>query len=150
MFCDFGLRAWDGKQIRDPQSAMDPLRVVFNGDLTTGQDYSDNASRFIYFPRACLEMIKAFDLKLDIIHCNDYQTALVPAYLKLVYRDDPDFKNTATLYTIHNIQNQGRYPREVMELINVGYEHFYAAGPFEYYDQVNLMKAGLVYADLCS
>ena len=101
MFCDFGLRAWDGKQIRDPQSAMDPLRVVFNGDLTTGQDY-------------------------------------------------PDFENTATLYTIHNIQYQGRSPREVMELINAGYEHFYAAGPFEYYDQVNLMKAGLVYADLCS
>ena len=46
---------------------------------------------FIYFPLACLEMIKAFDLKPDIIHCNDYRTALVPAYLKLVYRDDPDF-----------------------------------------------------------
>ncbi len=129
---------------------MDPLRVVFNGYLTTGQDYSNIASRFIYFPCACLEMIKASDLKPDIIHCNDYQTALVPAYLKLVYQDDPDFENTATLYTIHNIQYQGLYPREVMEVINVGYEHFYAAGPFEFYDQVNLMKAGLVYADLCS
>ena len=71
---------------------MDPLRVIFNGDLTTGQDYSDIASRFIYFPCACLEMIKASDLKPDIIHCNDYQTALVPAYLKLVYQDDPNFE----------------------------------------------------------
>tara|TARA_B100000959_G_C14405759_1_gene388238 strand:- start:7 stop:342 length:336 start_codon:yes stop_codon:yes gene_type:complete len=111
---------------------MAPLRVFFNGDLTTGQDYSDIASRFIYFPRACTEMIKAFDLMPDIIHYNDYQTALVPAYLKLVYQDDPDFENTAKLYSIDNIQYHGRYPREMMALINVDYEHFYAAGPFEY------------------
>ena len=123
-------------------------RANLYGDLTTGQDYSDNAARFTYFSRACLEVIKAFDLKPDIIHCNDYQTALIPAYLNLVYQDDPVFEHTATLYTIHNIQYQGRYPRETIDLINVGYENFYPTSPFEYFDQVNFMKAGLVYADL--
>lgn len=117
-------------------------------DPITGDDYSDNAARFAYLSRASLEVINAFDLRPDVIHCNDYQTALVPAYLKLAYANDPVFADVATLYTIHNIQYQGRYPREAMGAIAIGYAHFYPGSPFECWEEVNLMKVGLEYADL--
>lgn len=117
-------------------------------DPITSDDYSDNAARFAYLSRASLEIIKAFDLQPDVIHCNDYQTALVPAYLKLAYADDPVFADVATLYTIHNIQYQGRYPREAMGVLSIGDEHFYPGSPFECWGEVNLMKVGLEYADL--
>jgi starch synthase len=117
------------------------------GDPATASDYSDNPVRYAYFSRASLEVIRAFRLRPDLIHCNDYQTALVPAYMHLAYRNDPAFAGVATLYTIHNMQYQGRYPREAMGVIAIGYEHFYPGSPFEYWDQVNFMKAGLVYAD---
>lgn len=117
-------------------------------DPATGTDYPDNAARFTFFSRAALQLITALELKPDVIHCNDYQTGLVPAYLNLIYNDDPVFSKIATLYSIHNLSYQGLYPRETMELIGIGYRHFYPMGPFEFWDRVNFMKAGAVYADI--
>ena len=83
-------------------------------------DYIDNASRFIFFSRGILETCKALNLKPDVIHCNDWQTGLVPLYLKTIYSADKFFKNTATLFTIHNLGYQGLFPSSEMPLTNLG------------------------------
>ena len=71
--------------------------------------FYDDAERFTFFSRAVLEILKHIDYKPDIIHCNDWQTALIPVYKTLLYGDDPFYSDIRTLFTIHNIQYQGKY-----------------------------------------
>lgn len=110
-------------------------------------DYIDNASRFIFFSRGILETCKALNLKLDIIHCNDWQTGLVPLYLKTIYRADKFFKNTATILTIHNLGYQGLFQSSEMPITNLGWELFNPEG-IEFYGKVNFLKAGIISADI--
>ena len=70
--------------------------------LEEGEDYRDNCERFTFFCRAVLEAIPLLDLQTDLIHCHDWCAALIPAYLKTLYRDRPPFDGIASLYTIHN------------------------------------------------
>lgn len=74
----------------------------------------DDAERFAFFSRAVLEMIPYIDFKPDVIHCNDWQTALVPAYYSKYYATREGFENIKTVFTIHNIQYQGKYGREIL------------------------------------
>ena len=76
-----------------------------------GKDYPDNAERFALLSLAALEFAKRAPLPPQVIHCNDWQTALVPLYLKTLYRNDPFFEKTKTLLTIHNLAYQGVFPR---------------------------------------
>jgi starch synthase len=110
-------------------------------------DYEDNAERFIYFSRSILEVLKALDFAPDVIHCNDWQTGLVPAYLKILHGTDPFFSRTATLFTIHNLAYQGLFWHFDMHLIGLSWDIFTPEG-IEFYGKINLMKAGLVYSDL--
>lgn len=112
-------------------------------------DYKDNLDRFSFFSREILERCKREDFRPDIIHCNDWQTALVPVYLNTIYKYDSFFSATRTLFTIHNMAYQGLFPKDEFpktgldwELFNIDY--------FEFYDRVNLMKGGLVYSDAIS
>ncbi len=114
---------------------------------TSEGDYPDNAERFIFFCKAVLELTKAVDFKPDIIHCNDWQTALIPAYLKTTYKYDSFFINTRSIFTIHNLAYQGLYPKEILPLTGIGWEEF-TSDKIEYWDQINFIKAGLVYADV--
>ena len=75
----------------------------------------DDAERFAFFSRAVLEMLPYIDFKPDIIHCNDWQTALTPTYYSLFYAGREGYENIKTIFTIHNIQYQGKYG---MELLN--------------------------------
>lgn len=75
--------------------------------------YYDDAERFAFFSRAILEMLPYIDFHPDIIHCNDWQTALVPVYYYLFYSHRPWYHNIKSLFTIHNIQYQGEYGWEV-------------------------------------
>lgn len=75
----------------------------------------DDAERFSFFSRAIIEMLPYIDFQPDILHCNDWQTALVPLYFRLFYSDNDFYRNMKTLFTIHNIQYQGKYG---LELIN--------------------------------
>jgi len=113
---------------------------------TSAGDYFDNSERFIFFNRAVLELCKSIEFKPDIIHCNDMQTGLIPAYLKTLYRIDAYFTNTKTIFTIHNIAYQGLYGQDIYFLAGFGWEDF-THDKFEYYGQINFMKAGIVYAD---
>ncbi|MFZ6017136.1 MAG: glycogen synthase GlgA [Nitrospirota bacterium] len=110
-------------------------------------DYIDNASRFIFFSRGIIEACKALNFKPDIIHCNDWQTGLVPLYLKTVYGTDKFFKDTATLLTIHNLGYQGLFPSSEMPITGLGWELFNPEG-IEFYGKVNFLKAGIISADI--
>ena len=115
-------------------------------DGKTKSDFADNDERFIFFSRAVIEMLKRLDWTPDIIHCNDWQTGLVPAYLKVLYNNDPFFKNTRVVFTIHNIAYQGRFPKETIVKANLPWSLFTPEG-IEFYGEVNFLKAGMVYAD---
>lgn len=109
-------------------------------------DYRDNSERFIFFNRAVLKAIELLDLKPDVVHCHDWQTGMIPAYLKTTYADDPRYKNIATLFTIHNLAYQGNFWHWDMELTGLGWEHF-TWEELEFHGQLNFLKSGLVFAD---
>jgi starch synthase len=110
-------------------------------------DYPDNAERFIYFSRSVMEACKHLNFFPDIIHCNDWQTGLVPVYLRQFYRDDPLFAQTASVYTVHNLGYQGLFWHYDMHLTGLGWELFTPDG-LEYYGKINVMKGGLLWADV--
>jgi len=113
---------------------------------TSKKDYKDNDERFVFFCRGVIETLKRLGWQPDIIHCNDWQTGLIPAYLKTLYADDPLFKNVKTIFTIHNMAYQGSFPFETFEKSNLPKDAFKAEG-VEAYGKFNFIKAGLVYAD---
>lgn len=75
----------------------------------------DDAERFAFLSRAALEMLPAIDFKPDIIHCNDWQTSLVPVYYSIFYAANEWYKGMKTVLTIHNIHYQGKYGKELIE-----------------------------------
>jgi starch synthase len=112
-----------------------------------GRDYPDNPERFIFFCRAALEVIRLLDLRPDIIHCNDWQTGLIPVYLDEFYRRVPGFASVGTLLTIHNMGYKGEFPRAVMALTGLD-ARLFNWQQLEYHGQIGFLKAGLVFADL--
>ncbi len=110
-----------------------------------GSDYPDNALRFAFFSRAVLETCLAMDINPDVIHCNDWQTGMLPLYLGGLYRSA--FDRTATLYTIHNLGYQGIFAAPDLKCTGIGKDYFTPEG-IEFYGRMNFMKAGLIYADL--
>ncbi|PZR98165.1 MAG: starch synthase, partial [Candidatus Chloroheliales bacterium] len=81
--------------------------------------YPDDDERFILYCRAAVEMLKKLNWRPDIIHCNDWQTAIIPNWLKTIYKDDPFFSKTASLYTIHNLAYQGVFGQRVLEIAGI-------------------------------
>lgn len=110
-------------------------------------DYFDNLERFAFFSRAVIEAIKALGLRPDVIHCNDWQTGLVGAYLKDVYKHDPVLSRAAVVFTIHNIAYQGLFDKELYELTGLS-EGLFTADGVEFWDKISLLKAGMVYSDV--
>lgn len=114
---------------------------------TQEADYEDNDERFIFFSRAALEAAKFLDFKPDIVHCHDWQTGLIPVYLKTLYKIDAFYHRTASVFTIHNMAYQGIFSKETLFLAGLGW-HEFTTDKLEYYDKINFLKAGIVYADL--
>ncbi len=105
----------------------------------------DDAERFAFFSRAVLEMIPHIDFVPDIIHCNDWQTALIPVFLDTLYRMVDPYKNIRTVFTIHNIQYQGKYGTELIgDVLGLPDEYSHIV---EYDRCVNLMKGAVECAD---
>jgi starch synthase len=113
---------------------------------TSKGDYFDNAERFIFFSKAVLLFCRHMGFSPDIIHHHEWQTGLVPAYLKSVYRKDPFYSRTATVFTIHNIAYQGLFKKEKFWLTDLPPEMYNPEG-IEFWERINFMKAGIVYAD---
>jgi starch synthase len=118
------------------------------GSPETGLDWPDNDLRFTAFARATLESIMALGFKPDIINCNDWQSALIPAYIKCENYGLGYFEKTATLLTIHNIGYQGLFPPETFAKLGFEPKWYYPTSGFEYYKQVSFLKAGLTYSDI--
>ncbi len=105
----------------------------------------DDAERFAFFSRAVLDIIPHIGFTPDIIHCNDWQTALIPVYLNSMYRGQEIYDNIKTVFTIHNIQYQGKYGRELNgDVLGLPYE---CESLVEYDGCVNFMKGAIQCAD---
>lgn len=110
-------------------------------------DYSDNAARFTFFSLMVLKLCKEIGFKPDVIHCNDWQSGLIPAYLRTVNQNDPFFAHTGVLFTIHNLAYQGSFPKEKMALTGLPPEMFTPDG-IEFWGKFCFLKAGIVYSEI--
>ncbi len=109
-------------------------------------DYQDNCERFIFFSRGVLEAVRQLDLQPDLIHAHDWQTGLIPALLTLEYSQQPDFAQTGSVLTIHNLAFQGQFWHWDMTLTGLDWKHFNWR-EMEFYGHLNLLKTGIVFAD---
>lgn len=109
--------------------------------------HHDEAERFAFFSIAVLEMLRHIDFQPDVIHCNDWPSGPIPFQLRERYSHAPFYHRMATVFTIHNLQYQGNFPRETLRFFNAGNEYF-RPDSLEFYGQVSFIKAGLVYADV--
>jgi starch synthase len=116
-------------------------------------DYEDSCERFVFFCRGALEAMIALDgegrdaWRPQIIHANDWQTGLIPVYLRTLYRDHPALRSVATVFTIHNLAYQGVFWHHDMPMTGLGWDVFTPAG-IEFYGKLNFLKGGLVFSDL--
>jgi len=108
-------------------------------------DYPDNAERYSEFCRAAIEIVKHV-WPADVIHCHDWQTALVPVLLRTSYSDDPAVKDIPVVFTIHNMGYHGLFARDVLERAGIPLGVYHPAG-LEFFGKVNFLKGGLVYSD---
>jgi starch synthase len=112
---------------------------------TGGQEFEDNLIRYSFFSLALLDGIEKVGWKPDLIHCNDWHTAGIPAYIKTRYARNAFWKGTATLFTIHNLAYQGRYPAWQLPETGLGWELF-TPECMEFYGDLNLMKGAVDFA----
>ncbi len=110
------------------------------------RDYDDNAARFVFFDKAVVEILRLAKLKADIVHCHDWQAGLVPVLLRAAERRHDETLALSTVMTIHNIAFQGVFPARDFRLTNLPDDFFNVDG-LEYYGQMSMLKAGIVFAD---
>jgi starch synthase len=125
---------------------IDCPHYFFRGQIYT--NHPDEAERFILFSKAVVEVLQRLKWAPDIIHCNDWQTGLLPLFVKDNYHWDTMFDKTAFLFTIHNIGYQGIFSKESLFAAEIKGELFYPGGPVEKDDNVNFMKAGVLFSEI--
>ncbi|MBI4686900.1 MAG: glycogen synthase GlgA [Nitrospirae bacterium] len=162
---DFGIKPL-GKEITVPLAGIPEKGMLWKGKTPQGTtvyfiendkfydrdelygtpagDFPDNASRFVFFDRGVLEALRALNLNFDVIHCNDWQTCLIPVYIKTLYKEY--FPKTKTILTIHNMGYQGQFSPDNMPLTGLGWKLFNMEA-LEFYGKINLLKGGIVFAD---
>ncbi|MFP4363835.1 MAG: glycogen synthase [Spirochaetia bacterium] len=111
-----------------------------------GGDYPDNIDRFTLLSRGAFQVCKMLNWFPNVMHAHDWPSALVPVYL-YSWEWYGEFADTAGVFTIHNIGYQGVFPKDTITTTQLTWEHFYGSG-FEFYDQLNLMKAGIHNSDI--
>ena len=144
-------RVLEGRLAGAPVSFLEADRYYDRDGLygVGGQDFQDNAERFAFFSRAVVELGRELGRQgapPDVFHCHDWQTGLVPAYLKSLYAGDPRLGRAASVFTVHNLGYQGLFWHYDMHLTGLGWEHFTPDG-LEFWGKISYLKAGLVYAD---
>lgn len=118
---------------------------LYNND--DGEGYMDNDNRFVFLSRATMQLCKMLDFAPDVLHAHDWHTAAVPLFLNTIYASDPHFAKTVSIITLHNMQHQGRFYNGLMNVLDVGWEHFNYR-EVEQGDAVNLLKAGITHATM--
>jgi starch synthase len=149
------IEMWaDGVQRHCPlhQAVIDDLRYILveQDDLydrdgiygPPGGAYEDNLLRFLLFDRVALEAAADLGTPVDILHCHDWQTGMIPLLLQTQYQHHPSIATARTVYTIHNLAYQGLFPSEWIHRLGIPSHHFHPGG-FEFHHQINCMKAGI-------
>jgi starch synthase len=109
-------------------------------------DFGDNAERFVFFCRAALEWLRGLEPAPDVLHVHDWQGALAPAFLRTTGVLYPELAGVRTVTTVHNLAYQGRFPAAAWHLLNLDPRYF-VPDFLEFYGDINLLKAGLVFGD---
>ncbi|HLY98330.1 MAG TPA: glycogen synthase GlgA [Candidatus Angelobacter sp.] len=112
---------------------------------TSAGDYSDNAERFALYARAVLEASKILGVP-RIFHCHDWQSALIPVLLRTSYLDDPLFRGTGTVFTIHNLGYQGLFSPDTLPLLMLSWDLF-TIDKMEFWGKASFLKGGIVFSD---
>ncbi|MDD2971939.1 MAG: glycogen synthase GlgA [Lachnospiraceae bacterium] len=120
---------------------------MFSGDKPYSADEFQDIVKFAFFSKAALSILPVIDFKPDVIHCHDWQTGLIPVYLKERFQGGEFYQNIKTVMTIHNLKFQGKWDVKTMEEITGLPKYFFTADKLEAYKDANLLKGGLVYAD---
>ena len=108
----------------------------------------EDVEKFAFFSKAVLEALPMMDFCPDILHCHDWQTGLIPVFLKYEYQKDVFYQEIKTVFTIHNLQFQGRWIMQVVKDITGLPDHLFTADKLESYGEANYLKGGLTYADI--
>lgn len=144
------FNTWYGKL---PNSEVEVYFIDCPHYFHRGKVYTadqDEDERFIFFQHAILRIMQRYHWSPDVLHCNDWQTSLMPPLLRLEYDWDDLFKHTATMLSIHNIAYQGRFSPISILKSSLPEDQFFPMGPFELHGAFSFMKAGVVYADAVS
>ena len=113
---------------------------------TPEKDYDDNFERFVFFQKSVVALLDALELKADIVHCNDWQTGLLPLFLRHGVRGTRRDAHERTVFTIHNLAFQGIFPGSAYGITNLPFLYFHIES-LEFYGNVNCMKAGITSAN---
>ncbi|MFH1724094.1 MAG: glycogen/starch synthase [Elusimicrobiota bacterium] len=112
-----------------------------------GRDYEDNAERFAFFSRAVLEGCRAAGIEPDVFHCHDWQTGLLPVYLRTLYRDDAALSRAGTLFTVHNMAYQGVFPKAALEAVGIPPAEL-AVDRLGHFGKASTLKGGIVRSEV--
>lgn len=122
-----------------------------NHFFSRGKIYTDDPDenqRFIFFQKAVVEILQNIKWAPDIVHCNDWQTGLMPVLLRSNYAWDRMFEKTAILFTIHNIGYQGVFGQDTIHFAEIAEELSKPGSPCEFYGNISFMKAGIILSDI--
>ena len=111
--------------------------------------YPDNLERYQYYSAKVFDLLKFLNLKVDVLHCHDWHAALIPVYLKFLHKSEPFFSATKSILTIHNLGYQGIFPKQQFDVLGLDWKLFNREG-FEFFDQVNVLKGGIIFSDMVS
>jgi starch synthase len=116
-------------------------------DPDSGENYSDEADRWFFFQLAVIELISQLELNPDILICADWQAAIIPALLRIHHKDNPQLSSIRTVLSLHNLGYQGMFSADSITALGLPKELMFPLSPFEYYGQLNCLKAGISFAD---
>lgn len=129
----------------------DDFKIYFIGnnyyfERETYYGYDDDYKRFAFFSKASVEMLNIIDFIPDIIHFNDWQTGIGTIYLKDTLKGFIPFSDIKTIFTIHNLQYQGVFNKDILSSIGLN-DNYFNDNKLKFYENVSFMKAGIIYAD---
>lgn len=145
---------WKNEYVGILEAEADGIKYYFidNESMFAGfKPYSDNVleeiTKYSFFSKAVLSALPLIGFRPDVIHCHDWQTGLVPVYLKERFQGNEFFRGIKTVMTIHNLKFQGKWDVKTVKSITGLPDYFFTPDKLEAYKDANLLKGGLVYAD---
>ena len=124
------------------------FRQGLYSDPKTGKEYPDNHKRFTLFAKGVLKTLVKLQWQPDVIHCHDWQSALVPFFLKTLNKSDPFFAKTFSLFTIHNFSFQGDFDPDCVSSLGIDNNFVFQGSSIDFHGRCNFLKAGITSADV--